>query len=75
MGGLAVLIGETFPKVFYTPAWLCGWAIGLTVMGPMKVSDLGMLPVQIGAAMLAGVFYVGVGVDGFQKFLIRKIIT
>lgn len=73
MGGLAVMIGETFPVIFFTPAWLCGWAIGLTVMGAMKIAELGMLPVQIGAAMIAGVFYVGVGVDAFQKFLIRKI--
>lgn len=73
LGGLAVLIGETLPKAFFTPAWLCGWAIGLTVMGPMKVSELGMLPIQIGAAMIAGVFYVGVGVDAFQKFLVRKL--
>lgn len=74
MGGLAVLTGETFPKVFYTSAWLCGWAIGLTIMGPMKISELGMLPVQIGAAMIAGVFYVGIGVDAFQKFLICKLM-
>lgn len=73
LGGVAVLIGETFPAVFYTPAWLCGWAIGLTVMGPMKLSELGTLPIQIGIAMAAGVFYVGIGVDAFQKFLIRKI--
>lgn len=73
LGGLAVLIGETLPTVFYTPSWLCGWAIGLTVMGPMKMSELGMLPIQIGAAMAVGVFYVGVGVDAFQKFLIGKI--
>lgn len=74
MGGCAVLIGEMIPAVFYTPAWLCGWVIGLTVMGPVQISELGMLPVQIGAAMIAGVFYVGVGVDVFQKFLIRNIV-
>ena len=72
MGGLAVLLGETFPNIFYTPAWLCGWAIGLTILGPLKMSEFGMLPIQIGAAMAVGVFYVGVGVDAFQKFLIKK---
>ena len=71
MGGLAVLIGESLPRFIYTPAWLCGWAIGLTIMGPLKVSEIGTLPIQIGAAMLAGVFYVGVGVDAFQKWLLR----
>ena len=71
MGGLAVLIGESLPRFIYTPAWLCGWAIGLTIMGPLKVAEIGTLPIQIGAAMLAGVFYVGVGVDAFQKWLLR----
>ena len=71
MGGLAVLIGESLPRFIYTPAWLCGWAIGLTIMGPLKAAEVGTLPIQIGAAMLAGVFYVGVGVDAFQKWLLR----
>ena len=59
MGGLAVLIGESLPRFIFTPAWLCGWAIGLTIMGPLKAAEIGTLPLQIGAAMLAGVFYVG----------------
>lgn len=73
LGGAAVLIGEFLPKLFFTPAWLCGWAIGLTIMGPMQLSDLGTLPIQIGAAMLAGTVYVGVGVDSFQKWLIKRL--
>lgn len=75
MGGLAVIIGESFGNVIFTPAWLCGWAIGLTIMGPMKVEELGSLPIQIGAAMIAGVVYVGIGVDVFQKMLIKKIVN
>ena len=74
MGGLAVLIGETFGKFIFTPAWLCGWAIGLTIMGPMKMEDIGTLPIQIGAAMIAGVVYVGIGVDMFQKILIKMLV-
>ncbi len=72
-GFLAVLIGENLPKFIFTPAWLCGWAIGLTIMGPLKVAEIGTLPIQIGAAMIAGVFYVGIGVDWFQKKLIKCI--
>ncbi len=71
LGGIAVLIGETIPKLIFTPAWLCGWAIGLTIMGPMSIGEIGTLPIQIGAAMIAGVIYVGIGVDAFQKKLIR----
>lgn len=74
LGGLAVIIGETFAKYIFVPAWLCGWAIGLTIMGPMKVQDIGSLPIQIGAAMIAGVVYVGIGVDMFQKMLLKKFM-
>jgi hypothetical protein len=71
LGGLAVLLGETFSKFIFTPAWLCGWAVGLTIMGPLAVADIGTLPIQIGAAMIAGVVYVGIGVDAFQKVLLK----
>ena len=73
MGGLAVIIGESFGKYIFTPSWLCGWAIGLTIMGPMSLNEIGMLPIQIGVAMIAGVVYVGIGVDAFQKFLVNKL--
>ena len=73
MGGLAVLTGESIPKFIFTPAWLCGWAIGLTIMGPMQISEIGTLPIQIAAAMIAGVVYVGIGVDAFQKLLMKML--
>ncbi len=73
LGGLAVLIGESLPKWIFVPSWLCGWAIGLTIMGPLPVAELGSLPIQIGVAMIAGVVYVGIGVDALQKWLVRKI--
>ena len=63
MGALAVLIASALPRVFFLPAWLCGWAIGLTVMGPMELKLLGTTPLQIAAAMLVGVWYVGVALD------------
>ncbi len=74
LGGLAVIIGESAPRFIFVPSWLCGWAIGLTIMGPMKISQIGTLPVQIGAAMVAGVVYVGIGVDAFQGLLISRIM-
>ena len=72
MGGLAVLIASGLPKIFYCPAWLCGWAIGLTVMGTMDLTALGNMPLQIGAAMLAGVWYVGVLVERIHQKMCRK---
>lgn len=74
LGGLAVIIGESFSKYIFLPAWLCGWAIGLTIMGPLPVSELHSLPIQIGGAMLAGVIYVGIGVDAFQKWMAGLVI-
>ena len=32
MGALAVIIGSLLSRQVYLPAWLCGWAIGLTMM-------------------------------------------
>ena len=40
----------------------------------MKVDRIGTLPVQIGIAMLVGVIYVGVGVDAFQKMMVRRLM-
>ena len=73
LGGAAVLIASCLPKVFYLPAWLSGWAIGLTVLAPGGLSAMGSLPIQIAAAMLVGVWYVGVGVDAIQQLLLRKL--
>lgn len=73
LGGAAVLIGGAFHKWIYTPSWLCGWAIGLTVMGKDGLAGMGLLPVEIGVAMAAGVVYVGIGVDAFQNWLIKRI--
>ena len=73
MGGAAVLISSLLPKIVYCPAWLCGWAIGLTVMGPMELKSIGNMPIQIAAAMFAGVWYVGVLVEWIhQKMCKRK---
>lgn len=74
MGGLAVIIGENSKKYILTSAWLCGWAIGLTIMGNLSINQLGTLPLEIGVAMIVGIIYVGVGVDSFQKLLVKKIL-
>lgn len=72
MGGVAVLISSLLPSVFYCPAWLCGWAIGLTILTPMGGGAIGSYPIQIGAAMLAGVWYVGVLVEWIHQHLCKK---
>lgn len=72
MGALAVILSSLVPKIIHTPSWLCGWAIGLTIMAPGFDGCVGTLPIEIGVAMLVGVWYVGAGVDAFTK-LIAKI--
>lgn len=55
LGGLAVLISAVAPRLISCPAWLCGWAIGLTILSPAGYQNIGTVPVQIGAAMFVGV--------------------
>ncbi len=71
LGGLAVILGSIGEKIIFVPAWLAGWAIGLTIMGPMDIKLIGSMVPQIAVAMLAGVWYVGVVGDLFQKLLIK----
>jgi hypothetical protein len=75
LGVLAVIIGlSQLKRLIYLPAWLCGWAIGLTIMSPVGLSKIGSLPIQIGVSMLVGIWYVGVGVDIFQQWMVKIIL-
>ena len=69
LGGLGVLISAVLEKWIFTPALLCGWAVGLTILAPVGYGNLGTLPIQIGAAMLAGIWYVGLLVYKIQKIM------
>ena len=73
LGALAVLIGESLCRWIFTPSWLCGWAIALTVLGTLPMAKLGSPALQIAVSMAVGVLYVGVGVDAVQQFLLRKL--
>ena len=75
LGGLAVLISAAAPRLISCPAWLCGWAIGLTILSPAGYRNIGTVPVQIGAAMLVGVWYVGVFVDLIQKKVLKILVN
>lgn len=71
LGAAAVIIGTLLEKYVFVPSWLCGWAIGLTILAPKGIGSIGSLSIQIGVAMIVGVWYVGVGVDLFQRLLLR----
>lgn len=71
MGGLAVLISAALEKWIFCPAWLCGWAIGLTVMTMVPADQTGSYFIQIAVSMLAGVWYVG----AFLNWVHRKMVA
>jgi len=71
LGGMAVLIAKPMRKYVFLPAWLCGWAIGLTILTPIGLEKMGSMPIQVGISMIVGVWYVGVGVDKFQRFVLK----
>lgn len=73
LGGLAVIIACLLEKWVMLPAWLCGWAVGLTIMSPLGIDKISTLHIQIAVAMIAGVVYVGIGVDLFQKAILKLI--
>ncbi|MGN1382049.1 MAG: DUF1097 domain-containing protein [Eubacterium sp.] len=72
MGFLAVIISQSLPKVFYLPAWLSGWAIGMLTLNLARGASVLSLTIQTGTAMLVGVFYVGALVDKLQKVMAGK---
>lgn len=73
LGGLAVLISAVFDKFIFCPSWLCGWAIGLTILSPLGYSNIGTVPIEIAVSMLVGVWYVGVFVDAVHGTVIKFI--
>lgn len=66
LGGIGVIISSLLSRWIFCPALLCGWAIGLTILASVGYERLGTLPIQIGVAMLVGVWYVGVIVSKIQ---------
>lgn len=73
LGGAAVVLSSLAPRVFFCPAWLCGWAIGLTIMTPGGAAGMGTMPIQIGVAMLVGVWYVGVALNIVRDRLLGAV--
>lgn len=73
MGGAAVLISAALSRWVDTAAWLCGWAIGLTIQSPQALDETWSLCAQIGVAMLVGVWYVGAFIGAVQPRLARLL--
>jgi hypothetical protein len=72
LGALAVTAASVLERFVFLPSWLCGWAIGLSLMSPQCLQTDKTMPFQIGIAMAVGVWYVGAGVNYFTKILLRR---
>ena len=69
LGFLAVVISQNIPRFFHMPSWLAGWAIGMLTMNLDKTTPLLSLTVQIGVAMLVGVYYIGALIDKIHRMM------
>lgn len=72
LGFFAVVIASLFEKIIFLPSWLCGWAIGLTIIAGENLINLQGISIQIAIAMAVGVWYVGAGVDFFTRYISEK---
>ena len=69
LGFLAVVISQYFPNFFNMATWLGGWAIGMLAMNLDHSTPLLSLTVQIAAAMLVGIYYVGALIDKLHRII------
>jgi hypothetical protein len=72
-GGAAVLCSAALSKYIFLPSWLCGWAIGLTILTSLESGSVNSYFVQIAVAMLVGVWYVGVFLSIAQNVMINLV--
>lgn len=68
-GFILVIISSKFANIIHMPSWLTGWAIGMLAMNLDTATPALSLTVQIGAAMLAGVYYIGALLDKVHRLL------
>lgn len=71
-GFILVIISARFENIVHMPSWLTGWAIGMLTMNLDTSTPIMSLTVQIGVAMLAGVYYVGAFLDKVHRILNRN---
>lgn len=70
-GFILVMISSRFENIIHMPSWLAGWAIGMLTMNLDTTTPRLSLAVQIGFAMLVGVYYVGALLDYIHRLLNR----
>ncbi|MBE6062914.1 MAG: DUF1097 domain-containing protein [Clostridium butyricum] len=73
MGFMAVIIAEViFNKIIYLPAWLGSWAIALGIFGQTMEGNMLSNFIKLIIAMFAGVWYIGVFNNYFQRLLRKR---
>lgn len=68
-GYILVIVSSKFANIIHMPSWLTGWAIGMLTMNLDTSTPILSLTVQIAAAMLVGVYYVGALLDKVHRIL------
>jgi len=71
-GFILVIISSRFANIVHMPSWLTGWAIGMLAMNLDNSTPVMSLTVQIGFAMLVGVYYVGALLDRIHRSMNGK---
>lgn len=69
LGFIAVIISAKFPRYVYLPSFLAGWAIAMLSMNLDETNSLIRMTIEIGVAMLVGVYYVGALIDKIHKIV------
>ena len=72
LGILVVLISNVIPGIFYMPSWLAGWAIAMLTFNLDTQTNPISLLIQIGIAMIVGVYYVGALLDKIHRIICRN---
>ena len=69
LGYIAVIISAKFPRYVYLPSFLAGWAIAMLSMNLDSTTPLIRMTIEIGVAMVVGVYYVGALIDKIHKIV------
>lgn len=71
LGYLVVIISHKWPNIFFMPSWLAGWAIAMLTFNLTTGKPLMNMAIQVGIAMLVGVFYVGALLDKVHRIICK----
>ena len=71
--GSVVITNIGIRLISHTPSLFAGWAVAFAVFGGMPISEWKDSCLDVGAALVIGVLFVGVGISQFQMFLMKVL--